>query len=68
MHGSIHMTGNRDEKEDLNNEDTEINRGVELVLRNKKGGKRKPKTFEVNFCIFKREITLSLDIIKQPTT
>ena len=44
------MTGNREEKEDLNNEDTEINRGVELVLRNKKGGKRKPKTFEVNFC------------------
>ena len=39
MHGSIHMTGNPAEKEDLNNEDTEINRGVELVLRNKKSRK-----------------------------
>ena len=65
MHGSIHMTENREEKEDLNNEDTEINRGVELVLRNKKRRKKKPKTFEVKFCIFNRDITLSLDIVKR---
>ena len=59
------MTANQAEKEDLNNEDTEINRGVELVLRNRKRRKKKkPKTFEVKFCIFNRDITLSLDIVK----
>ena len=59
------MTANQAEKEDLNNEDTDINRGVELVLRNRKRRKKKkPKTFEVKFCIFNRDITLSLDIVK----
>ena len=50
--------------------DLEINKGVELMLRNKKKivKRREPKTFEIKFAkmvsFFKREITLSLDIEK----
>ena len=54
----------------LNNpksDDTEINRGVELLLRNKHQGGRivEPQTiFQVKFSLFNREITLYLDIKK----
>ena len=59
------MTEDReDEKKDLNNDKPlEINRGVELLLRNRRK-KPQSKTFQVKFSIFKREITLSLDIKK----
>jgi len=55
--------------------DLEINKGVELMLRNKKTIKRRePKSFEIKFAkmvsFFKREIHIffnfSLDIRKQP--
>ena len=50
---------------DLNNDKPlEINRGVELLLRNRRK-KPKPKTFQVKFSFFSREIILSLDIIKK---
>ena len=53
-----------DEKKDLNNDEPlEINRGVELLLRNRRK-KPQSKTYQVKFSIFKREITLSLDIKK----
>ena len=53
-----------EEKKDLNNDNPlEINRGVELLLRNRRK-KPKPKTFQVKFSFFNREITLSLDIKK----
>ena len=52
-----------EEKKDLNNDKLEINRGVELLLRNRRK-KPKPKTFEVKFSFMNREITLSLDIKK----
>ena len=60
------MTENQEEeKKDLNkSEPLEINRGVELLLRNRRK-KPKPKTFEVKFSFFDREITLSLDIKKK---
>ena len=59
------MTENQEEeKKDLNkNEPLEINRGVELLLRNRRK-KPKPKAFEVKFSFMNREITLSLDIKK----
>ena len=59
------MTENQeDEKKDLNKDKPlEINRGVELLLRNRRK-KPQSKTFQVKFSIFKREITLSLDIKK----
>ena len=59
------MTEDReDEKKDLNNDKPEINRGVELLLRNRRRKPEPPKTFQVQFSFFKRHITLSLDIEK----
>ena len=56
--------GQEDAKKDLNKDKPlEINRGVELLLRNRRK-KPQSKTFQVKFSIFKREITLSLDIKK----
>ena len=52
-----------DEKKVLNKDKLEINRGFELLLRNRRR-KPKPKTFEVKFSFMNREITLSLDIKK----
>ena len=52
-----------DEKKSLNNDKHEINRGFELLLRNRRK-KPKPKAFEVKFSFMNREITLSLDIKK----
>ena len=66
MQRGIVMTGDQaDAKKTLNkNNSLEINRGVELLLRNRR---RKPKsqTFQVKFSFFDREITLSLDIKKK---
>ena len=52
-----------EEKKDLNNDKLEINRGFELLLRNRRR-KPKPKTFGVKFSFMNREIALSLDIKK----
>ena len=69
------MTENQeDEKKDLNNDEPlEINRGVELLLRNRRKKPDKPKTFQVKFgnlfSFFSREIVfhfnLYLDITKK---
>ena len=66
MQRGIVMTEDReDEKKDLNKDKPlEINRGVELLLRNRRK-KPKPKTFQVKFSFLSREIILSLDIIKK---
>ena len=56
--------GQEDAKKDLNKDKPlEINRGGGLLLRNRRK-KPQSKTFQVKFSIFKREITLSLDIKK----
>ena len=72
MHGGTVTIENRDdEKSPLNKNKEEtpltINRGVELLLRNKRRRKRRPrpKIFQVEFSFFKWEITLSLDIKKK---
>ena len=66
MRGDIVMTEDQeDEKKDLNKDKPlEINKGVELLLRNRRK-KPKPKTFQVKFSFFRREIILSLDINKK---
>ena len=66
MQRGIVMTEDQeDEKKDLNNDKPlEINRGVELLLRNRRKKPEASKTFQVEFSFFKREITLSLDIKK----
>ena len=57
--------GPEDEKKDLNKDKPlEINRGVELLLRNRRKKPEASKTFQVEFSFFKRQITLSLDIKK----
>ena len=38
-----------EEKKDLNNDKPEINRGVELLLRNRRKKPDPPKTFQVKF-------------------
>ena len=58
------MTNEEEEKDVLNNNNTEINKGVELLLRNRRK-KLKPKTFLVEFSFFKWEITFYLDIKKK---
>jgi len=69
------MTENQeDEKKDLNNDKPlEINRGVELLLRNRRRKPEAPKTFQVKFgnlfSFFNREIVFHfnfyLDIRKK---
>ena len=54
-----------DEKSNLNNETTHINRGFELLLRNRRRKPEPPKTFQVKFgkmvSLFRREIVFHLN-------
>ena len=62
-----------DEKKDLNNDKPEINKSVELLLRNRRRKPEAPKTFQVKFgnlfSFFSREIVFHfnfyLDIRKK---
>ena len=62
------MTENQEEeKKDLNkSEPLEINRGVELLLRNRRKKPDKPKTFQVKFgkliSLWNREIVFHLNV------
>ena len=56
-----------EEKSNLNNDKPlEINRGVELLLRNRRKSQPKPKTFQVKFgnliALWNREIVFHFDI------
>ena len=60
MQGGIRVTENQEEeKKDLNKSKPDINRGVELLLRNRRKPE-KPKTFQVKFgnliALWNREI------------
>ncbi len=60
MLGNTTMTKERDdEKRKLNNNELQINRGVELLLRNRRKRESNPKTFQVKFgkviSLFRRE-------------
>ena len=67
MHGGINVTENlEEEKNSLNNDKLQINRGVELLLRNRRKEKpEKPKTFLVKFgnliALWNREIVFHLN-------
>ena len=65
MQLGIAMTdAQEEEKSNLNNDDSEINKGVELLLRNRR--REEPsKTFQVKFCIFNREVTFYMNIKKK---
>ena len=50
MLGGIVMNDDLEEgKNNLNNDETHINRGVELLLRNRRGRPDPPKTFQIKF-------------------
>ena len=60
------MTENLGEEEsNLNNHETNINRGVELLLRNRRRKPDPPKTFQIKFgnmvALFRREIVFHLN-------
>ena len=66
MRGGIVVIENLDdERNELNNVDPQINRGVELLLRNRRKRTEKPKTFQVKFgkmvSFLCREITIHLN-------
>jgi len=42
----------------------EINRGVELLLRNRRNVQPKP-TFQLKLSLFRREVTLTINITKK---
>jgi hypothetical protein len=46
---TIMIDDQEDAKKKLNNSEPEINRGVELLLRNRRRESSKPKTFQVKF-------------------
>ena len=54
-----------EEKRPLNNSELQINRGVELLLRNRRRSPPKPKTFQVKFgnliALWNREIVFHFD-------
>ena len=65
MHGGIILTKGEEEKHVLNkNNKPEINRGVELLLRNRRNVQPKP-TFQLKLSLFKREITFTINITKK---
>ena len=63
-HGGIKLTEDQAEERNLNKETTEINRGVELLLRRRRKPE-KPKTFQVKFgnlfSFWNREIVFHLN-------
>jgi hypothetical protein len=66
MPGDIVMINDQeDEKNKLNKNEPQINRGVELLLRNRRKREPKPKTFELKFgkmiSLFQREFHFSLE-------
>ena len=74
MHGGTVVTEDQaGEKRTLNKDKPELNRGVELLLRNRRRKPDPPKTFQVKFgnmiAFFKREVVFHfnfyLDIRKK---
>lgn len=72
MHGSMNMKKDQDERERLLNKpstDPGVDRGYELMIRNKKR-RIKPKTVRTRFgkivSLFKRGCRLIFDIRKKP--
>ena len=59
------IEGEEEEKKKLNNHNSHVNRGVELLLRNRRRRPEPPKTFQVKFgkmvSLFRREIVFHLN-------
>ena len=66
MPGDTSMTKDQeDAKSNLNNDELQINRGVELLLRNRRKRPDQPKTFQIKFgkmvSLLRREIVFHLN-------
>ena len=66
MQGGINMTEDQEEeKRNLNKDNPEMNRGVELLLRNRRRKPERPKTFQVKFgkliALWNREIVFHIN-------
>ena len=66
MRGGIVMTEDREDvKNSLNKQETHINRGFELLIRNRRRKPDPPKTFQIKFgkmvALFRREIIFHLN-------
>mgnify|MGYP006242544277 CR=1 FL=1 len=63
--GTIMIKDEEEEKSNLNKQNHDINRGFELLLRNRRKEPDEPKTFQVKFgkmvSLFRREIVLHLN-------
>ena len=59
------IEGEEEEKNKLNNHNSYVNRGVELLLRNRRRRPEPPKTFQIKFgkmvSLFRREIVFHLN-------
>jgi hypothetical protein len=65
MHGSTVMTRDQADERKLNKTEPQINRGFELMLRNRRSKPEPPKSFQLKFgkmvSLFRREIVLHLN-------
>lgn len=65
LRGIVMTEDQEEEKKNLNNSETHINRGVELLLRNRRRKPEPPKTFQIKFgkmvSLFRREIVFHLN-------
>ncbi len=66
MPGSIVMKKNQEnEKRKLNNNEPQINKGIELLLRNRRRKSSKPKVFQLKFgkmiSLFQREFDIFIE-------
>ena len=66
MQRGIAMTEDQEDvKSNLNKSDPHINRGVELLLRNRRRKPEPPKTFQIKFgkmvALFRREIVFHMN-------
>jgi hypothetical protein len=67
MLGDMIMTNDQEgKKRKLNKSEPQINRGVELLLRNRRKKSPKPKTFQVKFgkmiSLFRREFHFFIEV------
>jgi len=63
--GTIMINEEEEEKSKLNKSEPQINRGIELLLRNRRRRSEKPKIFQVKFgkviSLFRREFHFFID-------
>ena len=66
LQNTVMINDQEDAKSKLNKSEPQINRGVELLLRNRRRKSERPKTFQVKFgkmiSLFRREFHFFIDL------